>query len=69
MKGQIVRGLSFGNFNGKTLDEVLAGPKRMDNLAFCQRCGCKLSQYRDYNEGFCCSCQRALNPLFRRTAS
>jgi len=60
MKGSIVRGISFSGNNGKTLEEVLAGPKRVTELAFCQRCGCRLSLYREPEDSLCCSCQRAL---------
>ncbi len=68
MKGSIIRGISFSGLNGKTLEEVLAGPKRIEELAFCGRCGCKLSKYRDPEDTLCCSCKRAINPMFRRTA-
>ena len=68
MKGSIVRGISFSDLNGKALEEVLAGPRRIEKQASCERCGCKLSKYRDPEDTFCCSCKRALNPMFRQTA-
>jgi len=60
MKGSIIRGISLSELNGKTLEEILAGPKRVERVAYCDRCGCKLSQYRSPEETLCCSCQRAL---------
>jgi hypothetical protein len=68
MKGSLVRGLSLATINGRNLDELLSGPKRMEGLAFCERCGCRLSQYRDPIDDLCCSCKRAVNPLFKQPA-
>lgn len=65
MKGSIIRGMSFSNLGNKTLEEALSGPKRVKSLAYCERCGCRLSQYRAPEDTLCCSCQRALNPLLK----
>lgn len=43
-------------------------PKRVTELAFCDRCGCRLSQYREKSDTHCRACQRALNPLFDKSA-
>lgn len=43
-------------------------PKRITELASCQRCGCQLSQYREKEDTHCRACQRALNPLFDKSA-
>ncbi len=43
-------------------------PKRLTALAFCERCGCRLSQYRNPEDKLCCACSRAINPLFDKSA-
>lgn len=49
--------------------EPLAGaPKRLSTIAFCERCGCRLSQYRNPEDKLCCACNRAVNPLFDKSA-
>jgi hypothetical protein len=68
MKGSIVRGISLATLNGRNLEDLLSGPKRIESSAYCQRCGCKLSQYRDPIDTLCCSCKRAINPLFKQPA-
>lgn len=43
-------------------------PQRISTIAFCDRCDCRLSQYRDPKDRMCCACARALNPLFEKSA-
>lgn len=43
-------------------------PRRINSIAFCKRCGCRLSQYRDPGDKHCCACSRAMNPLFDKSA-
>lgn len=52
----------------KFFDPPANAPKRLSSLAFCPRCGCRLSQYRDPGDKYCCACGRARNPLFDKSA-
>lgn len=68
LKGSIVRGLPVKVLDGKGSDSLESKAKRVKSIAYCERCGCRLSQYRDPTEKLCRVCQRALNPLFQETA-
>ncbi|MHB0977475.1 MAG: hypothetical protein ACYC1U_09825 [Candidatus Aquicultorales bacterium] len=67
-------GFSYGatDSSGIGVDGLYDGPaevtKRVTQIAFCTRCGCRLSQYRDTDDNLCCACHRALNPLFDQSA-
>jgi hypothetical protein len=68
LKGSIVRGLPFKVLDGKGSESFESKVRRIKSIAYCERCGCRLSQYRDPTEKLCKVCQRALNPLFQQTA-